>query len=268
MKSLILMNPVRRRRRKLAGAALAAHQRKAGRRSRRTTSRRRVSRRIRRNPPTVARRRSGPSAAVRRKISLAVKRANRHRASRPIRSRARAIIRRVRSGGFRSLRRRSFRRSGGSGGSRGLLIKTLFSRQTLMTAGGAIGASFLTSWLLRTYGAKLPMSNNMWGRIGYKLAIPFAAAYGAKKFARQHDLANGLIIGGVVMAVNELIASIGKPAGAVAGVSGPADYASHLIAGLDEVPEFSEDPDSLGEYFDADVDPLYSNTPAFNSSFA
>lgn len=159
-------------------------------------------------------------------------------------------------------------------------LKTLLSRNVLMTASGAISASFLTSWLLRTYGAKLPMANTTWGRIGYKLAIPFAGAYAAKKFAKQHDLAHGMIIGGVVMAVNDLIASFNQPkvaAGTVAGVGGPADYASQMIGGMDlnnalaeydAGEEFNEDPDAMGEYFDGAVDPLYSNTPAFTSAFA
>ena len=272
------MNPVRRRRRrtrKLAGAALAAHQRRLRRNPvRRRSTRRRarvsVARRIRRNP--VGKKHS---PAMRRKISLAVKRANRLRASRPVATRARAIIRRV-----GSFRRRSFRRSGGGGGG-SLSLKTLLSRNVLMTATGAISASFLTSWLLRTYGARLPMANTTWGRIGYKLAIPFAGAWAAKKFAKQHDIAHGMIIGGVVMAINDLIASFNAPkvaAGTVAGVGGPADYASRMIDGMEldnalneygrADGEFYEDPDAMGEYFDAPVDALYSNTPAFTSSFA
>lgn len=266
------MNPVRRRRRKLAGAALAAHQRKVGRRSRRSSSRR-----IRRNPPqrTTTSRRRTHSAAMRAKISRAVKAANRRRSSRPF-ARTRAVIRRVgirRSGAVS--RRRGIRRAFRSAGSN-LSLKTLLSRNVLMTASGAISASFLTSWLLRTYGARLPMANTMWGRIGYKLAIPFAGAWAAKKFAKQHDLAHGMIIGGVVMAVNDLIASFNQPrvaAGAapVAQVQGPADYASQMIDGLNEgeySEYFDEDPDGMGEYFDAAVDPLYSNTPAFDSAFA
>lgn len=270
------MNPVRRRRRRtrrLAGAALAAHQRKVGRRSHRTTRRRSV-RRIRRNPTVaVARRTRHHSPAMRAKISRAVKAANRRRSSRPFRTRFASIRRRV----GRRFARRSFRRSGGGGGS--LSLKTLLSRNVLMTAGGAISASFLTSWLLRTYGARLPMANTTWGRISYKLAIPFAGAWAAKKYARQHDFAHGLIIGGVVMAVNDLIASFHAPkvaAGTVAGVGGPADYASGMIDGMnvDQLSEFAggqefyEDPDGMGEYFDGAVDPLYSNTPAFESSFA
>lgn len=282
MKSLILMNPVRRRRsrrHKLAGAALKSHNRRLGRRSRRTTARRSVRRtRVRRNPVTRSR---THSPAMRAKISRAVKAANRRRGSRPIRSRITAVARRARHS-FRTFRaRRSFRRSGGGGGG-SLSVKSLFSRSIVMTASGAISASFLTSWLLRTYGSKLPMANTMWGRIGYKLAIPFAGAYAVKKFAKQHDVANGMLIGGVVMAVNDLIASFNQPkvaAGTVAGVGGPADYASAMIPGMDssnllndysraDGEFYDEDPDGLGEYFDAPVDPLYSNTPAFDSSFA
>lgn len=276
------MNPVRRRRRrthKLAGAALAARNKRLGRSSRRRPSARRRRRSvttvsIRRNP--VARRSRTHSPAMRAKISRAVKAANRRRgSSRSMGLRVRSIARRVRHSRVGRSFSRRFRRSGGGGGS--LSLKTLISKQVLMTASGAISASFMTSWLLRTYGSKLPMANTMWGRIGYKLAIPFAGAYVAKRFAKQHDLAHGLIIGGVVMAVNDLIASFNAPhvaAGTVAGVGGPADYASNMIDGMDVQnalgagEEFYEDPDGVGEYFDAPVDPLYSNTPAFTSAFA
>lgn len=138
-----------------------------------------------------------------------------------------------------------------------------------MTASGAISASFLTTWLLRTYGAKLPLANTLAGRIGYKLAIPFAGAWAVNKFGKQREVAQGMIIGGVVMAVNEIIANFNRPPGAVqgaAGYAGPADYASNMIDGMNEGDEFNEDPDAMGEYFDADPDPLYSNSPAFPSS--
>lgn len=268
MKSLILMNPVKRRRSRRArsGGTVAR------------STRRRARRSVRRNPTVKVRRSRHHSPAMRRKISLAVKRANRLRASGGGRRRSVAVIR---TAPRRSLRRRSvsvarrsarrsFRRFSGGGG--GISIKSLLSKDILMTASGAISASFLTTWLLRTYGSKLPMANTLAGRVGYKLAIPFAGAYVANKFLKQRQVAQGMLIGGVVMAINEIIANFNRPAGAVAGVggyAGPADYASQMIDGMNEGEFMGEDPDGMGEYFDAPVDPLYASQSAFpESAFA
>jgi len=280
MKHLILMNPTRRRRttrrrRKLYGAAAAAHARKVGGgRRRRSSSRRRsprrvvhtVSHRVRRNP-TVRRGRTH-SPAMRAKISRAVKAAQRRRSSG-----GGSIVRRVSS----SIRRR--RSGGGGGGSFNLSnpFKQIFSKQTLTVAGGAVASSFLTQFILTRYGASLPMANQTFGRVAYKLLIPVAGAAAVKRFNK--DLASGMLIGGAVMAINELIASFVPRAGGtqVAALksygdeteyAGEADFATDtymadVATGMPSA--LSGDDEQLGEYFQGE-DPFDSQS-AFESAF-
>lgn len=159
-------------------------------RTRRVT-RRRVSHRRRRvhaNP--------SHSPAMRRKISLAVRRSFRSRALTPRRS----------GGGVsRSSRRRSggLRRSSFGGGSLMSSFRSALSRPLLMKAGGAVLASFGTGLILNKFGAKLPFANNQYGRILYTLGIPVAAAFAIRRKSR--DLAEGLVIGGLVMTINTLM---------------------------------------------------------------
>lgn len=243
---LTLMNPNRRRsrsRRRLFGAALAAHQRKSGR----------SRRRVRRNPNVSTRRRrrtSRPSppkmtTAMRAKISRAVKAANRRRASAP-RGIARLFRRRstssavARRSSYRAPARRFFRRRSG-GGSRfggGSLVgafKSALSKDLLFKAGGAVGASLGVGLLLQRYGSSLPMSNNKWGRVAYSVGIPIAAAYLVRK--KNRSLAEGMVIGGLVMGINALISTVRATASpgtvgayprvsdfSVAGELGPSNF--------------------------------------------
>lgn len=274
------MNPTRRRRttrrrRKLYGAAAAAHARKVGGGRRRSSSRRRrssrrvvhtVSHRVRRNP--TARRSRTHSPAMRAKISRAVKAAQRRR-----KSGGGGVVRRS----FSAIRRRSSG-GGGGGGSFNLTnpFKQLFSKQVLTVAGGAVASSFLTQFILTRYGASLPMANQTFGRVAYKLLIPVAGAAAVKRFNR--DLASGMLIGGAVMAINELIASFVPRAGGtqVAALKsygegeydGEADYATDtymadVATGMPSA--LSGDDESLGEYFQGE-DP-FDSAPAFEAAF-
>lgn len=228
----------------------------------------------------MARRRSGGGSA------RPVRRVSRRRRSvavvhtRPI-SRRRRSVRAF--GGVarrRSFRRRGARRFGGGGGGAGSLIKQLTSRQTLSLAGGAIGASFVTTYILSNYGAKLPGATSQYGRIFYKLAIPTAGAFLVKKVNR--DAATGMLVGGIVMAVNDLIANMGSGAKTVSGYSeadsldgyaGEADFATKAYMADEEfgAQELSAgEDDGLGEYFEGAefrTDPLYQSQPAFQTSF-
>lgn len=278
MKHLILMNPTRRRRggrRKLYGAAARAHARKIARSGRRRTTRATRSTRrrrrtrvvhvVRRNP--VARRRSGGrshSPAMRRKISLAVKAANRRRSG--------GVVRRS----YSAVRRRFSRGGGGGGISLSNPFKAIFSKQTLWTAGGAVASSFVTQYILSRYSAQLPLANQLVGRVAYKLIIPFAGAVAAKKINR--DFASGMIIGGAVMAINEIIAAYATPrvAGAVAPMKsygqeydGEADFATDTYMGSvgeGGMPSALGEEEALGEYFEG-ADSPFDSAPAFKNEF-
>lgn len=224
---------------------------------------------------------------MRRKIGLAVKRAMAARkrgggVSRRVSRRRRVAVvavaprrairrRRVSGfGGYSVRRRRSGRRSFGGGGS---IIKQLTSKSVLSLAAGAVGASFVTTFVMSRFAAQLPGANTQPGRLFYKLAIPAAGAFLVRKVNRE--AATGMLVGGVVMVVNDLIANLGKP-GTVAGYSGyggEADFATQSYM-LGEGEEFGEQ--ELGEYFDEgeelgaaefNTDPLYQSQPAFATSF-
>lgn len=232
-KFLTLMNPRRRRRsRRLFGAALAAHQRKVGRhRVRRNPVRRRRHRRryyaARCNP---VRRASPPkmTPAMRAKISRAVKAANRRRRSGG--GVRRSVVRFASRSPSRSRRRFSVGRFGGNALSS---FRSMASRPMLMKAAGAVGASFATGWLLNRYSNLLPMSTNKYGRIAYSVGIPFLGAYLIRK--RSRDLAEGMVIGGLVMGINALIQNFAPAVAATAQVAAtgayPIRFPSNKVAG-------------------------------------
>jgi hypothetical protein len=118
---------------------------------------------------------------MRQKISLAVRRAN---------------VARRGGGGFRSV---GFRSGGGILGA----FRQSFARPTLMKATGAVAASIGTGMILRKFGASLPLSTARYSKAVYSLIIPALAAYFVQRKSR--DLAEGLVIGGVVMAITEVI---------------------------------------------------------------
>lgn len=265
------MNPVRRRRRRssrrrLYGAALKAHQRRIGRGSRKSRPRRRVRhRRVRRNP--VGR---GHSTAMRSKISRAVKASFRRRRGGVT---TRAVSRVRRSFSFARPRRR---RGGGGGGGLSFAnpLKAMFSRSTLTMAGGAVASSFLTQFVLTRFGAQLPMSNQVYGRVAYKLLIPIAGAALTKRFNR--DLASGMLVGGAVMAINELIAQWAAPKGGptVAAMKaygqeydGEADFATdtYMADVATGMPETLSQAEDLAEYFEGDNP--FDSAPAFKNEF-
>lgn len=180
--------------------------------------RRRLGRRVRRNPPVQARRTtrrrtvrrtvarsaartSSISPALRAKISRGVKLANARRRS------GGGIARRVFSSS--PARRSASRRSSGGlmrmGG--GNPLTKIFSKEILMTGGGAVAASLATGYLLANYGSKLPLATQTYGPLIYHLAIPTAGYMLTRKKAPA--FANGLLIGGIVMAVNDIMKMTG-----------------------------------------------------------
>lgn len=97
-----------------------------------------------------------------------------------------------------------------------------------MKAGGAVGASLLTGFILNKWGASLPLANNKYGRILYTLGIPVAGAYLVRK--KNRDLAEGLVIGGLVMTINTLMQGF-RAAVPAAAPAAPAALGSYGVAG-------------------------------------
>lgn len=134
------------------------------------------------------------------------------------------------------MRRRRFRRNPigrrkrFGGGSR-INFATLFSRDNLMVAGGAVGASIATSFILRQFGPvkivngtavantgfKLPGVDSRWGALGYNVAIPALLAIGVQRFNSR--LAQGA---GIMAAVNLVSSVVAFAQGALLPVASPA----------------------------------------------
>lgn len=183
-------------------------------------SRSRSRRRVRRNPPKM-------TPAMRKKIGARIRalhRAGKYRKSRPARSsKSRAVVRR--SGGSvsvrRSVRRVSRRRSSGgisrsfSGGMLGL--GAILSKDNLLMASGALGATFLTNYTVALITPKLPASlqNNPFVNAAIKLTVAGVTAKVVSRWSRP--MAQGVLIGGALVVANDLIRKY-----AMVGTSGTA----------------------------------------------
>lgn len=202
IRGLVIMNPRR------------GSKRKTTMKSRRR--RRLASRRVRRNPPH--------SAAMRRKISLAVKRANARRRAGGSRTTRRRSVRRAAVVRRTSRRRRSAspiiirrtsrparvirsrrRRSSGRRLSN-LSLRGVLSRGNFALAGGVIGSSILTRVVIARFGGMLPGMTHPIGQAAYALGISVGGAMLVRRFSR--NLAEGMVIGGLVTVVNSVIGMI------------------------------------------------------------
>lgn len=120
-------------------------------------------------------------------------------------------------------------RSSFGGGSLVGSFKSAFSRGLVTKAGGAVAASFVTGYVLNRWGASLPMATNKWGRVGYSVGIPILGAYLVRRKSR--DLAEGMVIGGLVMGINALVSQVrASTASAPASVGSYGAYPR--VAGL------------------------------------
>lgn len=198
---------------------------------------------ILRNPTGRKKKGKTTSAAVRAKISRAVKAAQRRRktparavarrASRaitivaPVARRSRRRVSRMGRSVAR-VARRSFRRirRAGAGLGRGISVKGIFSRENLTIAGGAFIGAYLTSMVLNNFSfarqeksptdptklkeAKftLPFTTpddkgNVYGEAFYGLAIPVAGAYLVRRTSPA--AAKGMVILGVFNVFNTVV---------------------------------------------------------------
>lgn len=185
-KFIYLLNPVRR-----------------GKRRRTTKARRRLRRRYS-NPVKTRKRRHRSRRRSFKAFSFRRRTHRRHRRRRnPI------------------FRRRRGRRNGGGGiGSPLAAAKQLVSKDTLLTAGGAVLGGLATSYIFSRFGPtkldatgklvmkgtgefKLPLSDSRFGPLVYSLLIPVVGAVALRR--AQPQLARGLIIGGAVLLIQNVV---------------------------------------------------------------
>ena len=250
MKHLLLLNPPTRK----------SHMARRTKSHRRSSPRRRVSK----NPPAMTpARRAKIGAKIRalhrsgfykksRRAAPARKASPARRAGRAIRRSTSSMV--VRRSSRPSRRSGSFGIRTGGGGPIGS-FKAMFSRQTITVAAGAAGSGLITSYVLRNYGASLPGLGTQMGNVLWRLAIPATAAWAVRRYNK--NLSDGLLIGGVVMAINTLLQNMpmfgGAPAPAVAATGAyPVSPASPLR--------------SFGEYLDPVGASVFNSESAFESS--
>jgi len=132
-------------------------------------------------------------------------------------------------------------------------------RQTLTIAGGAVASGFLSGYILQKFGTaataggfSLPMASSPYGRIFYQLAIPFGGAYLVKKYSP--NLAKGMMLGGVIAAIQSGLAIAMGTTGAVASTS---EYLSAMRP-VGALPPGYSAVDTFGS--------IYSSEPAFAGS--
>lgn len=203
---------------------------------RKTYRRRRTTTRRRRNP--------GLSAATKRKISLALKRRNSSKKTSPaqrktskpkVKTRTRTkVVTKYRARRPASRRRSSLaaraRRSVGK-----LNLKDVFNKDVLKMAGGSVGAALMTNYVYAQFGNNLPMGYTTIGQIGYRLLIPFAGAYATRRFDRK--VSDGMLIGGVILAINKGIELISNTGILPTSVTGTGEYFTQDQVG--EIPDGS-----------------------------
>lgn len=223
----------------------------------------RSRRRTRRNPPH--------SAAMRRKIGLAVKRAMaaKKRAGggtrrSKVRTRTKIVrsVRVVRAPARRRVRRSAVRRvvrarrRSASGGLRGnIRLGSLIRRENLMLAGGVIGSTILTRFVMSRVGGMLPGAATPIGGALYTLGISFVGAKLAERVSKP--LAEGILIGGLVTVVNSLMTMV-LPAAAVGEYLGQYEATMSLGPATQELARSVAPTPQLDAYLDSQ--------PAFENS--
>lgn len=224
----------------------------------------RSRRRTRRNPPH--------SAAMRRKIGAAVKRAMaaKKRAGGSSRRRSRTRTRTVtktRTVVVRAPRRRSrsvrravrrhvrARRRTMSGLRGSIRLGSLIRKENLMLAGGVIGSTIVTRFVMNRVGGMLPGATHPLGQAAYTLGVSFVAAKLAEKVSKP--LAEGILIGGLVTVVNSVMSMV-LPAAAVGEYLGGYDATMSLGPATQQLAQVNAPTPQIDAYLDSQ--------PAFENS--
>lgn len=157
----------------------------------------------------IARRASRPAPpkmtpAMRRKVSAGVRRYFAQRKARQAvssRPATRAVARSVRYSA--PVRRSSRRRVSSFSMPSSSPLKSLMSKDTLKIAGGAIGASFASDYVINKWGDKLPGMQSPYGQTAYRAAVPLGLAWLVRRWDSR--IAQGMVIGAAIMVVNDLL---------------------------------------------------------------
>jgi len=83
-------------------------------------------------------------------------------------------------------------------------VSSFFSKENFVLATGVITAGMANQFVLGKWGSSLPLANNNYGNIAWRLAIPFVAALAVSKVSK--NLAVGMAVGGIAQAAGQLVA--------------------------------------------------------------
>lgn len=86
-------------------------------------------------------------------------------------------------------------------------FRSIFAKDTLAIAGGAVGASLVTNYTVARLNNVLPMVNTPFGRVGYNVLIPVVGAMILNRWVP--NVAKGFIIGGLANAIGQTVAATG-----------------------------------------------------------
>jgi hypothetical protein len=167
-------------------------------------SARKASRRARKSTRRVSRKSSKSRTSTARKHTNKMARKSRRKASRKVSRRRKAHTYLIRSKGS------PIKLNG--------MIGSVFNKENLTVAGGAVAATVITNIALgSSFASKLPGVGSPYTRALYNVMLPALGAFAVKKFSPS--LAKGLVIGGLANGVAQLVTASGVgPAGITANV--------------------------------------------------
>jgi hypothetical protein len=255
MKELILDNPPRKKSKKRRSAA-----------QRRATARMLAANRAKRRGSKSAKRRKSTKRRTKRTYSV------KRRARRAYKSMARKSTRRRHKAHSRRRKTRTYLVRGSATPIKlNGLVGSIFSKDNLMVASGAVAGTIVSNYALNSQIAtKLPMVTQPYARAAYLTLVPVIGGVLLRKVSP--GIAKGMIIGGLVNGIAQLItASKVLPAGQAAptltvspSTATTGEYLGEYLGG------YNSDDSYLGEYlgddFASDDDMNIESTGSFADS--
>jgi hypothetical protein len=236
MKELILDNPPRKKSKKRRSAA-----------QRRATARMLAANRAKRRGSKSAKRRKSTKRRTKRTYSV------KRRARRAYKSMARKSTRRRRKAHSRRRKTHTYLVRGSATPIKlNGLVGSIFSKDNLMIAGGAVAGTIVSNYVLnnKTVAEKLPKVGEPYFRAAYLTLVPVVGGVLLRKVSP--GIAKGMIIGGLVNGIAQLITAskIMIPGQAAPTLtvspSTTGEYLGEYLGGYDS------DDSYLGEYLGAD----------------
>lgn len=258
MKELILDNPPRKKSKKRRTAA-----------QRRATAKLIAANRAKRRGSKTAKRRKSTKRRTKRTYSV------KRRARRAYKSMARKSTRRRRKAHSRRRKTHTYLVRGSATPIKlNGLVGSIFSKDNLMIAGGAVAGTIVSNYVLnnKMVAEKLPKVGDPYVRAGYLTLVPVLGGVLLRKVSP--GIAKGMIIGGLVNGIAQLITAtkIMTPGQAAPTLSVTPDAGTTTTATGEYLGEYlggyGGDSSYLGEYLGADFEEASNMNIESTGSFA